>query len=355
MKKISSILFFIFALTACEEFSGNEKGKIRIMFAETLSGTTRADLELPDTNDFILKVSDSSGEIIYEGLYGDSPESIAVSKGTYKVSLLSCNFVKPAFSSALFGDEKNVSVSPGEDVNVRMECAQLNSGVRLDISPDFLEACPGAALLLKSDKGSLMYSYTEKRVAYFHPGKVSLILSDSGKDEVLLTRWLEPREICSITVSVASSSGDVSETGQGITVALDTSRFWTKEEYVIGGDNGRGETADLALSVSMARSYTGLNDVWVQGYIVGGDLTNASASFEEPFSSRSNILLGSRPSTDDRESCMSVQLLSGSVRDGLNLVDNPQLLGRKVLLKGDLVDSYFGLAGIKNVVDYKLD
>ena len=355
MKKIFSILFFILALSSCEGFLGNEKGEIRIMFAETLTGTTRADLELPDTNDFILKVADASGEIIYEGPYGDSPESISVSKGSYVVSMLSCKFDKPAFSAALFGDEKEVSVSSGENVTVRMECTQLNSGVRLEISPDFLEVCPGAALLLKSDKGSLMYSYTEKRVAYFHPGKVSLILSDSGKDEVLLTRWLEPREICSITVSVASSSGDVSEAGQGITVALDTSRFWTKEEYVIGGDNGRGETSDLALSVSMARSYTGLNDVWIQGYIVGGDLTNASASFEEPFSSRSNLLLGSRPSTDDRESCMSVQLLSGDVRDGLNLVDNPQLLGRKVILKGDVVESYFGLAGVKNVTDYKLD
>ena len=335
------------------------------MFAETLKGATRADLELPDTNDFILKVADASGEIIYEGPYGDSPESISVSKGSYVVSMLSCKFDNPAFSAALFGDEKEVSVSSGENVTVRMECTQLNSGVRLEISPDFLEVCPGAALLLKSDQGSLMYSYSEKRVAYFHPGKVSLILSESGKvslilsesgkDEVLLTRWLEPREICTITVSVASSSDDMSETGHGITVALDTSRFWTKEEYVIGGDNGRGYTPDMALSIQLARSYAGVNDVWIQGYIVGGDLTNASASFEEPFSSRSNLLLGSRPSTDDRESGMSVQLLSGDVRDGLNLVDNPQLLGRKVILKGDVVESYYGLAGVKNVTDYKLD
>ena len=354
MKKMSSILFLFFALSACEEFPGKDKGEIRIMFAETLSGATRAELELPDTNDFILKVSDMSGEIIYEGLYGDSPEVLSVPEGKYTVSLASCIFDKPAFSSALFGDEKNVEVSSGENVNVRMECAQLNSGVRLDISPAFLEACPGGVLLLKSDKGSLMYSYSEKRIAYFHPGKVSLILSESGEDEVLMTRWLEPREICSITVSVSSSSDNDTGIGKGITVALDTSRFWTQEEYVIGG-NGRGESADMALSVQSARSSTGKKDVWIQGYIVGGDLTNASASFEEPFSSRSNILLGSRPTSADRESCLAVQLLSGDVRDGLNLVDNPELLGRRVCLKGDLVESYFGLVGIKNVTEYKLD
>ena len=257
--------------------------------------------------------------------------------------------------STLFGDEKNVTVSPGECIDVRMDCSQLNSGVRLDISPEFLEACPGGALLLKSDKGSIMYSYSEKRIAYFHPGKVSLILSDSGKDEVLMTRWLEPSEICSIKVSVSSSFDTESVAGKGITVALDTSRFWTQEEYVIGGGSAGGETPERALSLQLARSSVGQKDVWIKGYIVGGDLTNASASFEEPFSSRSNILLGSRPSSDDREACMSVQLISGDVRDGLNLVDNPQLLGRGVCLKGDIVEAYFGLAGIKNVTEYKFD
>ena len=38
----------------------------------------------------------------------------------------------------------------------------------------------------------------------------------------------------------------------------------------------------------------------------------------------------------------------------LNLVDNPGLLGKRVCLRGDIVESYFGLVGIKNVTEFQL-
>ena len=55
----------------------------------------------------------------------------------------------------------------------------------------------------------------------------------------------------------------------------------------------------------------------------------------------------------DRESGMSVSLPASSIRDDLNLVDHPDLLGRKIMLKGDIVEAYFGLPGIKNITEYK--
>jgi hypothetical protein len=51
---------------------------------------------------------------------------------------------------------------------------------------------------------------------------------------------------------------------------------------------------------------------------------------------------------------MSVQLPAGKVRDALNLVDNPELLGTKVIIKGDVAASYYGLVGLKNCDDYRL-
>ena len=92
----------------------------------------------------------------------------------------------------------------------------------------------------------------------------------------------------------------------------------------------------------------------MSGYVVGGDLTSASASFEAPFTSRTNILLGSRSKTSDKESCIAVQLPSNEVRDRVNLVDNPGLLGKKVCFKGDIVESYFVITGLKNVTDFKV-
>ncbi|MGN1214631.1 MAG: DUF6359 domain-containing protein [Candidatus Cryptobacteroides sp.] len=49
---------------------------------------------------------------------------------------------------------------------------------------------------------------------------------------------------------------------------------------------------------------------------------------------------------------MSVKLVSGDIRNALNLVDNPTLLGRKVYLKGDLVSAYYGIPGIQNITEF---
>ncbi|MDD6623554.1 MAG: DUF6359 domain-containing protein [Bacteroides sp.] len=41
------------------------------------------------------------------------------------------------------------------------------------------------------------------------------------------------------------------------------------------------------------------------------------------------------------------------VRDALNLVSSPENLGRQVFLKGDLVESYYGICGLKNVREFE--
>ena len=65
-------------------------------------------------------------------------------------------------------------------------------------------------------------------------------------------------------------------------------------------------------------------------------------------------MIGPRSSTDRKSECLSVQLPSGDIRDALNLVDNPHLLGRKVCLRGDIVEAYYGIPGIKNISEYEL-
>ena len=226
----------------------------------------------------------------------------------------------------------------------------MNAGVKLRIAKDFLTECPDGVLFLKADQGKLMYGYSEKRIAYFLPGNVSLVLSENGTDKVLMSRTLLSQEILTLGVSVASSG--TSATGGRISVAVDTARNWVNDTYVIGGKNDKGSDVADAMTVQQARSSAGSKDVWVCGYVVGGDLTSANASFDEPFSSRTNILLGPKSSTVHRDECMSVQLSAGELRDALNLVDNPGNLRRKVYLRGDIVDAYYGLPGIKNLSEY---
>ena len=299
-------------------------------------------------------MSDVSGEIVYHGFYGDSPETIMVRPGSYTIKAVSKEFTKPAFSSPQYGDEQCVVVPQGGVADVKLSCRQVNCGVRLVIDPVFLTRCPDGVLFLKSQQGSLMYGYSEKRIAYFIPGDVSLILSRSGKDEVLMTRTMMSQDMLVLGVSVADAGAGNSQDKENISIAVDTTRNWISDSYVIGGDAGRGTDASSALTVSQAMSSVGSKDVWVSGHVVGGDLTSSSAAYEEPFSSRTCILLGPRSSVDSRTSCISVQLPSGRVRDALNLVDNPELLGRKVLIKGNIEASYYGLVGLKGCSDYKL-
>ena len=167
-----------------------------------------------------------------------------------------------------------------------------------------------------------------------------------------MSRTLLAQEILSLGVSVAASAS--TSAGGGVSVAVDTARNWISDSYIIGGNNDKGEDKSDAMTVLQAQTSAGSKNVWVCGYIVGGDLTSASASFDEPFSSRTNILLGPKSSTSQKDACISVQLPSGELRDALNLVDNPHLLHRKVYLRGDIVEAYYGVPGVKNVSEYDM-
>ena len=83
-------------------------------------------------------------------------------------------------------------------------------------------------------------------------------------------------------------------------------------------------------------------------------MSKSSASFEPPFNSSTNLAIASRSSVSSRESCLSVSLPAGKIRDALNLHDHPENLGHRVYLYGDIVESYFGIAGVKNVSDFTL-
>ena len=345
-------LFLLLCLAGCEKNGASGKGELRVSFASGINEVTKSSSDVPDTSDFILYITDSKGKSIYNGLYADCPESIIVASGSYVVKAVSCEFEEPEFSAPQYGDEQCVLVPDGGTTDVKLICRQMNAGVRLRIGKEFLTECPNGVLFLKSAQGKLMYSYSEKRIAYFLPGSISLILSMNGKDEVLMSKTLLAQEILSLGVSVASSTA--SSKGSSLKIAVDTARNWISDSYVIGGKNENGTQTSDAMTVLQARSAAGSKDIWVCGYVVGGDLTSASASFDEPFSSRTNILLGPKSSSIDKDACLSVQLPAGELRDALNLVDNPQLLRRKVYLRGDIVEAYFGVPGIKNVSEYLL-
>lgn len=93
--------------------------------------------------------------------------------------------------------------------------------------------------------------------------------------------------------------------------------------------------------------------VWSTGYIVGAinDKSISDAAFVGPFALKTNILIAATAGETDITKCVPVQLPAGTVRDAVNLVDNTDNLGKKIMLKGNL-EKYFGAAGIKSVTEY---
>jgi len=161
-------------------------GELRVAFASEQESLTRSGLEIPDTSDFLLTVRDSKGKIVYNGTYGDSPESFSLNPGSYTVTVISEEFSKPAFSAPQFGDEQCVMIPSGKTLDLKLVCSQINSGIRLSIDPRFLDAYPEGVLLLKSSFGRLVYGYSERRIAYFKPGDVSLILNEGKTDQHMM-------------------------------------------------------------------------------------------------------------------------------------------------------------------------
>ncbi len=352
-----AFLAVVSALNSCEILGAlpdSGTGELRISFARGQEALTRAGIALPDTCDFLLTIEKSDGETVFDGRYGDSPESLSLESGSYTVRVISEEFDRPAFSAPQFGDEQCVVVPSGKSIDLKLVCRQINSGIRLKIDPGFLREYPDGVLLLKSAMGRLVYGYSEKRIAYFMPGEVSLVLNEGKTDKTLMSRSLKAQEILELKVGVASSGNSPSSQKGSVSLDVDTLRNWVSDTYVIGGGIAGGGGSNDAMTVSEALSSIGDEDVWVCGYIVGGDLSSSSASFEKPFESRTNLLLGPKSSTRDKDACLSVNLPSGELRDALNLVDNPSLLGRKICLKGNIAEQYYGIPGIRNLTDYEL-
>ena len=117
----------------------------------------------------------------------------------------------------------------------------------------------------------------------------------------------------------------------------------------------------IALAPESSSAAAGAERTWTMGYIVGyidgGSISNArldaetSANTENPV--KTNLLLADNANETDIAKCIPVNLPTGSIREGLNLQDNPSNLGKQVIICGHVL-KYFGVSGIKNVNSFKM-
>lgn len=346
-RAILTLASVLIPAVSCQDLLGGEgRGELQVSFPKDIEAVTKAAGGIPDPGTFLLTVTDSKGRQVYSGRYSDSPEHIEVASGSYTVDVRSMEFGEPLFDAPLWGDTQVVSVGSGQCVNVLMNCTQMNSGIRLLPDASFRTAYPSATLYIKGSGGSLMYSYEEKRIAYFLPGTVSVILSQGGRQESICSRQLMSQEILSLGLSA-----DLVETKDGtVKVQVDTTRNWISDSISSGGAGSHSST----YSITEARDHIGEKDAWVKGYIVGVATNTGKFSFDGPFTKNTNIVLGLRTSSTAADYLLSVELPKGDIRDELNLQDNPGLLGTQVMLCGEIVGAYYGIVGIKGAKEYEI-
>jgi len=120
-------------------------------------------------------------------------------------------------------------------------------------------------------------------------------------------------------------------------------------EIPVGGSGTENDPYTVSTIIGFAPQSTTDSEhkgVWVKGYIVG-TYYDYDAHFETANASNNNILLAESPDVKDKQQCIDIQLPFGDVRTALNLKDNAWLLGKEVMVYGDVL-KYNTIPGIKN-------
>ena len=95
-----------------------DMSELRLSFDRESVTETKAVSESIDTNRFLLDLRNSAGEVIYSGVYGDSPEKFELPADSYTVRAVSSDFNVPAFSAPQYGDEQCVVVPSGKALSL---------------------------------------------------------------------------------------------------------------------------------------------------------------------------------------------------------------------------------------------
>lgn len=291
-----------------------------------------------DTSNFILSIYSQDGSKVYDGKYGKRPESFTVKSGCYNVKLLSKEFGVPEFNNEIVGDSQDIVIEKGKTFTVELLCRQMNAGVRVSFSDAFKKHFPALGLYIQGLDGGMQYPYNEQRFCFFQPGPLDFYLRRQSSDSLLFTRNLNAADMLSFNFEWSENT-----TRSNFSVRIDTTRNWQTDRYNPGSIIPEG-----ALTIEQAKEKLGQKNITVFGYILGGDVKESSFRTGPPFSVSSNLLLAPSMSERYRNNCFAIELPSGAVRDALNLVVHPQLIGSAITVTGTIVEQYFGYIGMKS-------
>ncbi len=311
-----------------------------------------------DTLKYLLKIEDSKGLVLYDGLYKDRPQELEVRAGNYTISLLSGSFKEGVQDIPLFGEVKKVKAIADSSLTVKLVSKQMTGGIRIDHTSNFRNYFKGLGLYFRKDTNEYKCRYTMPfKYFFFYPGEVSVYYKNKDghesftpydkptyKDTFILKRNLKATDLVSIVLDYdlsAINSGNI-----GFKIDTNRNRYYNIHNVAFFAPYG-------SVSVVYARTHIG-DTVDLYGYIVGGDATGSNFKRSAPFNSKTHIVVAKENWQTLREKTMAIELPNGNIRKELNLVDNPDMLKKKIVIHGVIVDSYFSEPGLKNIKWYQL-
>ncbi|MBK5195623.1 MAG: fimbrillin family protein [Proteiniphilum sp.] len=106
-------------------------------------------------------------------------------------------------------------------------------------------------------------------------------------------------------------------------------------------------------TVAQAIINQGKEDVWVKGYIVGAfDGTINKFVTDTTGQVTTNVALADLATETEIANMLPVNITLTSLKNALNIADNPDNIGRPVMIKGDLA-AYYSVPGLRETTDYE--
>lgn len=160
-------------------------------------------------------------------------------------------------------------------------------------------------------------------------------------------------------------SGQINLVGPGVaTVSFSTpeTEWWTaaKDSRTVRVWSGAAGELEDAYCVGDVKALFAdgdtLKNVWVKAYVVGSANSNMNkVTFGNGEGTvATNLVVAAKADESNAAKCLPVELPKGKMREALNLVDNPDNLGKQVWLNGNII-KYMSVAGLKGVADYSFD
>lgn len=336
------------AASACETLSWNEEGKgaLSIRMQRETAAVVKADV--PFVN-YLIEIKDGKGSSVVSDAYNAIPDPVVLEPGTYTVSALSEQMGVPAFEKPVYGSTVDVNVVAAVKNTVQMVCTQMNAGLRIVYKPEFKEQYDSYSVEVTGYDGALTYQKEEERTGYFAPGTLQIVLSAEGEEPVQISKSVVARDMLVLTVLPGATAPGATGAIE-LQLAVDTARVWRREEWKPGSPANDGLTPETAYTVAEAMALESGTNVWVVGYIVGGDASTSSFKTAPPFSANTNLVVADSPVEAARANCMAIELPPSPpiLRTTFGMVENgATLLGRRSWFRGNL-ETYFGHPGVRS-------